>query len=434
MTAHDLDALRQRWSQASRRLDDSLTLDVAQLRAALARRSSDAFRSHRHWLLIGLVLDVAAIAALCWFALAHRADALYLLVSLAMLPLALASFVVNSRQYATLAHLDFSAPVMQLRATFDALRVRRLRFLLWVAMTSVLLWWPLVAVVFKGLFGVDLLRALDPSVFGVTIAVGLACMPLVLLVVRWAGRRYRGRRGFDDFLDDLAGHAWRRARGRVEAQANFERELELDDADTVLARYIAREPSPAIAAARDALRRRLLLLILVNAGLILATGAFNLMHGGQLHFILPGVLLNFAWIAQMVAAILQRGLVGRMDLTSPPHEAAVRLAGILRWGRVIVRRVLALSPLLGLFGLQIVAKVVAGVDLFATAGTTIGTLLLVAVAAGSAWLSLRARRDGERFATRAVERLQLGLAARGRGLIDALEADDGARERRDVAA
>jgi hypothetical protein len=422
MTAPDLDALRRRWSQASRRLDDSLTLDVAQVRAALARRSNEAFGFHRAWLLVGLVLDVAAIAALGGFALAHRADTLYLLVALAMLPLALASFAVNYRQYTTLARMDFSAPVMQLRATFDALRVRRLRFLLWVAMTSVLLWWPLVAVVFKGLFGLDLLRALDPSVFTVTIAVGVACMPLVLVAVRLIGRRYRGRRGFDDFLDDLAGHAWRRARGRVEAQASFERDLEQDAADAVLARYASREPSPAVASARDALRRRLLLLILANGALILITGAFNLTHGGQLHFIVPGVLLNFAWIAQMVSAILQRGLVARMDLTLPPGDVVERVAGVLAWGRTIARRVLVMSPLLALLALQVVAKALGGADVFATLGTATGAALLAVAAATALWLAQRVRRDADGFAPRIVDAMQPGVALRGRALIGALSA------------
>ena len=130
------------------------------------------------------------------------------------------------------------------------------------------------------------------------------------------------------------------------------------------------------------------------------------------HFIVPGVLVNLAWIAQMVAAILQRGLVARMDLTSSPHDASARVAGVLRWGRTIVRHVLATSPLLGLLLLQMLAKVVLGIDLVVALGAIIATVLLVVAACGALWLTLRVRRQGDRSQRAPVDHLPTRIGPR----------------------
>jgi hypothetical protein len=420
MNSIDLDTLRSRWARASDRLDANLHLDVAAMRAALAARTRRSVRFQFPCLAFELLLDLTLVLALAAFVVTHARDPLYLASGLALLAFPLAGFVLAALQWRTLARLDYTEPALALRARLDAIRHRRVRLSQAILYAAVPLWWPAVAVGFMGLFGVDLLRGLPPSIHVVSFLTGAVILVVGLPLGRWIARRYGARPGYQDFLDDVAGMGWRRLRGGLDAQAAFERELHEDGAAAALdARRAPPLPAEALLALAR-LQRRLLLAAFCYAGLILLTGGFNALHGGQWPFLVPGVLLNFAWIAQMVAAIVLRVSVVRLDASLPRANLQRRVAAVAAWHARIAQRTLVFAPLLGLLLAQVLGKALFGVNLAALLGTgTAAGLGLLALGA-TLWLARRRRRDPVAFAARGVSVLTLGAAGLARRLADRL--------------
>ena len=299
----DLDAMRDRWQESGRRAEAALGFDPVAVRTALAARTQRAFRWHSGFLLVGIAIGAAVSALLLWIGWRQLGDWRYALMSASLLALVGAELVVDLRQFLALRALAPDAPLLQVRATLDLLRARRVAMAKWIALTALLLWWPALLLAFKVLTGVDALRFVPPSVVWVNLALGLAAIPVGLALSSWLSRRYGDRAGYRRFQVEVAGDSWKRAEDAFAAREEFEMRL----ADGSL----APDPVPvelpaALAVPLRALRRRLNLGIALYAALMIATGVFNAMHGGQFWPIAGGVALNLLWVSQLVGSILQR--------------------------------------------------------------------------------------------------------------------------------
>lgn len=418
MNTLDLDALRGRWAEQGRQIDASLALDVAAARKVLTRRTESAFRRHGGWLLAGLAMSVVALALLAAFVATHWGQWPWVLLGLSLAPLLASEAIVDAQEWRAIRQLDFDAPVTTLDRQLDVLQARRLRQVKAILSCSVLLWMPLVLVAFKGLFGADLLRVLHPSVLWINLAIGLAFIPLSLGVATWIARRFGGAPGLRRFGEDAAGDSWATARGELEARGDFERLAE-EDAESALR---SREFPAALRPAWTQLRRRILLGVLACAAGLVAIGLFNAAHGGQAQFIVPGVLLNLALVAQMAAGIeLRLSLAMKAGNVRAMRE---RFAGSLVLRRRFATAGVVALPLVLPMLLQVLARVLSGVDVAALLGSWGVAAMLGLGAAGTVVLLRRARRLGEAFAPRWVEAMSLGTLARGRGLLEQLSQAD----------
>lgn len=387
MSAMDLDAMRGRWKASNREVEQQLHLDVEAMRRALARRTRSAFRRHSVWLLAGIVAEALVVAALLAFMVAERNDWRYLLMSAPLAVLAGAELIVGVRQWLALSRLDFAAPLLQVRALLDVLRARRLRITRWIMLSSVLLWWPALIVLLRGLTGFDLLHVLHPSVITVTIVVGLGFIPVALAVGHLLRRRFEGTPGYQRFLQDAAGRSWSRIEDAVQASLRFEDAVEADHADRLL-----RQPAGApavVASALGALRRRVMSAILLNATLLLLTGLYNLLYAAQPLFLTAGIALYLAWIPQMVAAILHREALGRLDFSREPAQLRGDLDRPLAMRCSVARLVIVLSPLLALPMVGVVLQSSTGIDVLSAdwrmvAGAAVAAAILASLA--MAWI------------------------------------------------
>lgn len=423
MNATDLDSLRGRWARASKRLDANLHLDVAAMRAGLAARTQRSVRFQFPCLAFELLLDLTLVGALVVFIVTHGRDPLYLASGLTLLAFPLTGMVLATMQWRTMAHLDYTAPAQALRARLDAIRHRRVRLSQAILYAAVPLWWPAVAVVFMGLFGIDLLRGLPLSIHVVTFFVGGVILVVGLPLGRWVARRYGARPGYQEFLDDVAGMGWRTLRGRLDDQARFERDLHEDGAARALDARRAPPPLPVEAfPALNRLQHRLLLAACFYAGLILLTGAFNALHGGQWALLVPGVLLNLAWVAQMVAAIVLRVSLLRLDPHLPRADLGRRVTAFAAWHAGIVQRTLVIAPVLGLLLVQVLGEALFGMNIAALLGTGICLGLGLLAIGATVLLARRRWRDRAGFAPRGVTVMTLGAAGLARRLTDRLAA------------
>ncbi|MCK9488005.1 MAG: hypothetical protein M0Q42_01130 [Xanthomonadales bacterium] len=415
MSTLDLDKLRGQWARQTRRIDDSLVLDLDTVRARLQRKVVTTFAWHRRRRLAGLVIGGGVLVALLAFMAGHWQQGQWLALAALLLPLLLAELVIDVREWLALRRLDLTAPVMQVRQVLHRLRWRRLRLAKGYLLLSLLLWWPFVLVLFKGLFGVDLLQHLPASVFWVNLVVGVAFIPVAWLVAWALDRRFGHSPGWQRFLDDSAGMTWRRASDAVAEQASFEAAA----SDGSLSEAASFDALPeAIHAHLRALRRHLLLGIIGCAALIVVFGLFNASHGGQPRFIIAATGLLWCALAHMVVQILNRQALSRLD--GGVIGLRERLQAMIALRRRFALATVALSPFMALLAALVVAKVL-GMDLTVVlpAAAQIGAGGLALVASAVLWHCIR--HDPQAFAPRLIDAVSLGFIGRARGLLATLQ-------------
>lgn len=383
MNELDLDQIQQRWQSTHRTIEPTLAIDVDALRASLAKRSRRAFSRHAFWLGGQMLLQLAVLVALGAFLIEYWHDTLYRVFAMALAMLVLAQVVVSARRWRVLRWLDYTAPTSLVGEQVARLRSEQLRVTRWILLSSVLLWLPVLLVILKGLTGFDLLTVLHPSVLAINLLVGVAVLLLGDLVMRWVARRFAGSRWLHALLAESAGHSWQRAEQAFDARTELEQMLADDETGVVVDRYRQREELPQrVRVPLRALRSRLLLVGVFYAFGLLLVGVFNASHGGQLAFLIPGVLLNFFFVAQMASAIQHRAQLSRLDAAWSADALDSRIERAAREHVSIVRVSLWFTPIFALLVVQILAKAVLGIDAFAVAPSTLRVALLVSAAIG----------------------------------------------------
>ncbi len=416
MTAPDLDQLRARWNAQGRRLDQQLVLDIDAVRAALSGHAVSAFRRHARWLLLAMIAGALALAALTAFIASQWGDWPWVGIGASLLPLLIAEFVVDCRQWSALRRLDWNAPIVQLRTELYWLRARRLRLAKWILLLSVLLWLPFVLVLFK-MPGVDLLRGLNVSVLWANLALGLAFIPFGLIVARWLTRRFGGSPGWQRFLDDIAGASWRRASDRFEARERFEAAVDAGDAE---AQPEAMVLPPELVAPLRALRARILIGIVFCAALMLLLGGFNAAHGGELRFVASGLLLHLSVVAHLVVQIVHRNAVGKAE---GGHIAMrERLDSMLVLRRRVATITVVVAPLLSLPLAIVLVHSLFAVDLVAEMPIALSSVFAVTAAVASVLIWRHLQRTGTEFFPRLLDAICLGTISRSRRIIRLLAA------------
>lgn len=230
MNKLDLEKLQGAWQQQNQRVEASLKLDADGVRRRLKLGTASAFKRHLRWLKFEIVFGAATLIALLWFAIHERSDRLYLAASVPMLALVLLTVATDIRHWQILSGLNLSGAIVQVRAVLDAVRARRLFVVKWIALSACLLWLPLVAVLLKAACGWDLLRGLRLSVIAVNVAFGVLLIPIGLLVFGWVNKRFAHVRALQCFVEDASGTSFSAARASVELEAEFERNLESNEA------------------------------------------------------------------------------------------------------------------------------------------------------------------------------------------------------------
>lgn len=418
MSHIDLEQLRSRWQQAHARAEPALAVDLDALRATLARASGRAFARHSRWLLLGWLGNSAVLIALLAFVAGHWNDAVYRFLAVPLLMLAGWQWGVSLQRWLALRSLDLSTPATALQRRLEALRDRQVTVTRAILLSSVLLWLPLILVAFKGLLGVDLLDHLHPSVVWVNLGLGLAVMGLGDVAWRWWLRRGHGSEGQRRALQEWAGYSWQRAEQSVQAQLALEARIDAQGADRVAAEEArAQALRERLASPLRQLRRRLLLAALLYALLVLLTGAWNASRGGQWSLLVPGVLLNFGFIALMVSAIVHRVGLLRLDFAAEPAALRDRLQTLAGQHQAMVGVVLVASPLLLSLLAVILVAALGGLDLFASLGPVGWSGLIVAWGLLGGWLYRRLSRGGLRSA---IAGLMLGAKASAASAVQAL--------------
>lgn len=208
-----LEELKVQMAKQDARLEAAIQLSARGMIAQAAGRV--------RWLTPGLVLELLlAIIAVVWlgdFIAGHWRQPRFLIPAALLDLCAMALLGSCSWQLAVLARLDPQQPVMTLQKELSRLRVVRLRTTKWVFALAGLAWFPLMAVLLKGLLGVDLWASNLPWVVA-NVLFGL----VVALVVLHVARRYVERGDPPRWADELAGRSLSQALKALETVKRFE--------------------------------------------------------------------------------------------------------------------------------------------------------------------------------------------------------------------
>ena len=216
----ELDDLKATFQGLNARLDRQNALNLALLRENRQEKARHGLRP----LAWGQALQMAAGALLVlgsasfWWN--HRDVPHLLATGLLFHAYGLALILCGVRMQVLLHRVDFGAPVVEIQKQLARLRRFYVVGGLWIGLPWWLLWMPFMAMVFMGLFGVDM-YVNAPRMLGINLAVGLTGLALTWLFHRWAqGRPSLARK----LSDSIAGTSLTRVQGLLDEISRFERE------------------------------------------------------------------------------------------------------------------------------------------------------------------------------------------------------------------
>jgi hypothetical protein len=220
----NLDDLQKVWIERDQRLEKSIQLNTRLLREARADRYGTSVRRQSLVdFLIQLPFALLTIAVLGRFIAAHIDELKFAFPAIALDAWCIAMLAALIQQFVAMRHLDLGQPVITLQRRLALIKINRLRLLKWSFLTGLVLWTaPLMIVVAKGFFNVDLYAASGFLIINVVVTVIMAAL-LIWLLKRYAGRFQHSFFG-KEILDSLAGRDLAKATAFLDQLSNFEKE------------------------------------------------------------------------------------------------------------------------------------------------------------------------------------------------------------------
>lgn len=219
----ELEELKALWKANSETLEKSMRLNELLVAQGNMRRVETALGRMTRGITFELVMNLAAVVLIGWFA-ANNPEPRFLIPAALIDLYAIALVIANARQLAALRALDYDEPVVAIQKRLEALKVARIRTTLGVLLFAPLMWLPIVIVGTRLLFGVDLYAVASPAWLVANVLFGLAVIPIAIALARYFGARF-ARTAFGRRLaDDIAGRSLAAAREDLDAIARFARE------------------------------------------------------------------------------------------------------------------------------------------------------------------------------------------------------------------
>jgi hypothetical protein len=217
----ELDDLKLAWQALDRRLERQHALELHTYRLGRLRSVRNGLWPLATGQMVQLFAGVGLIALAAPFWIAHWGTVHLVVYGLALHAYGLLLAIFAGRDLASIARIDYAAPVLEIQARLAGLRAQRIRVAPWFAVTGCFVWVPAVLAVFAWL-GADV-WVHKPSVVAWFLASGCVALGITAGIAGWlrVPGRERIARAFDD---SAAGRSVTRAQAVMEEIARFERE------------------------------------------------------------------------------------------------------------------------------------------------------------------------------------------------------------------
>jgi hypothetical protein len=222
----ELDVLKEKWVEQDRKLDGSVRLSRQILMAANTNRVRSPMRRFALFTGVGTLLGLISLVILGQFIHAHWAEPQFALPAMALHVWVIAYVVTAIRQMVMALQIDFDKPVTLVQKQIESLRVLRLHMVRWALLTGQLVWWiPLLVVMLKGFWDVDLYKVLGSGLLIANVAMGVAVIPVAIWVSKKFGERMGGSPAMQWLMRELAGYNLNAANGFLRTLSEFKDEM-----------------------------------------------------------------------------------------------------------------------------------------------------------------------------------------------------------------
>jgi hypothetical protein len=220
--AMDLDELKEKWIDYDRKLDESLRLNRQLLKTMKMSRVRSAL--HRMAVLSALesVLWFAAIVALGSFIYRHITLMRFALPAAILDLYVIANFAVLIAQIASALQIDYDRPISIIQKQIEALHVLCTRYIQLSVLGGFIVWMPLVIVLFKGFFGVDIYRLFNTTWIVANVLFGLAPIAFAIWLSKKLSKKASRHPRLQKFMRDLAGYNINAARDFIATLSEFD--------------------------------------------------------------------------------------------------------------------------------------------------------------------------------------------------------------------
>lgn len=219
-----LDDLERAWSTHTRTLERSLALDERILRELLLREVRFALGPFVLFRALEVALGLVVLLVLAPVVLAHRTEPRYLLVGGAVLVFALGLMIQCAGLLVRSLQLDASGPVCTIQRQIERLKQAEYRATKWALLGGVLLWLPVLLLLFEVPTGLPALGRVDLAFLLGNLVVG----GIVLALGQAWSRRAVERPDLSPLarrvVDALASRSLHSAARHLDELAAFERE------------------------------------------------------------------------------------------------------------------------------------------------------------------------------------------------------------------
>jgi hypothetical protein len=218
----ELDDLKELWAASNRKLEASTRLNTRLLQQ-INLGHAESFLKRLSWgVWLEQALTLLIIVLLGSFTADHVREPHFLIPALTLDVYAIVLLVVRIRELVDLGSVDYAEPVIAIQKRLEELRVRRIRTTTWRLLLGPLMWLPVLVVVLRGLFGIDVYAAAPPSWFIGNLLFGLAVIPIAILLARRYGHLFKRSSLVRGLADDIAGRSLVAALDALDTLRRFE--------------------------------------------------------------------------------------------------------------------------------------------------------------------------------------------------------------------
>jgi hypothetical protein len=221
----ELEDIRADWAMRDQCLAAAVRVQTSVLREALIEPRLERVRRFGALRGVDLLIYIAFVAAFSIFLVRNFGDWKFFIPAAALQIWTIVNGVVAIRERDALRAVNFGLPPTDLQRQLARLRLERARSLQWALLTGQIVWWiPLAIVMFKGLFGVDLytVSVFMPKFMAINLGLGLAFIPLALLIGRFVGPLVADTHVWRRIIDAITGRDLAEARAMAERMNSFQ--------------------------------------------------------------------------------------------------------------------------------------------------------------------------------------------------------------------
>lgn len=223
----NLDDMQQLWAEHDKRLDQNLRLNVKLLREVHLGHARSVLGRLQLMIAIEFATDAVFVLWLGSYAVHQISEPRFGLPG-ALLFLVWTGFLALSlRQLERVRRLNFCAPVAVLQRELESVRVLSARNTKWRLLLAPALWAPLVIVVLQAFLGVDAWQTPGTGWVLANVFFGGVLSPVLFWICRRYAESLLRLRFVQGIVANISGRCLERARERLDAIAEFEKEGEV---------------------------------------------------------------------------------------------------------------------------------------------------------------------------------------------------------------